>query len=136
MTPRYLLDTNILIYIIKNKPTDVIRRFLAHAPEEIGISTITLAELEFGISNSQNPERNRQALEKILRPLQILHFDEKAAFAYGQIRHSLEKAGTPIGSLDYLIAAQALAIEATLVTNNEKEFRRIKPLRIENWVKT
>ncbi len=132
----YLLDTNICIYIIKEKPADVIRRFLSLTPDDIGISTITLAELEYGVSKSQHPERNRQALEKILRPLQILSFDEKAAFQYGQIRKNLEKSGTPLGSIDYLIAAHALSLGAVLVTNNENEFNRVRSLRVENWAKS
>lgn len=135
MAVKYLLDTDICIYIIKNKPKHIVDRFLTHSPGEIGISTISLAELRLGVAKSQFPEKNHLALENMLRPIEILPFNESAAMTYGEIRKILEKAGTPIGAMDYLIAAHSVSIEATLVTNNEREFKRVKKLKMENWVK-
>ena len=135
MVVKYLLDTDICIYLIKNKPKHMVDRFLAHKPGEIGISAISLAELRLGVEKSQFPEKNQLALESMLRPIEVLPFDEGAAMTYGEIRKSLEKAGTPRGAMDYLIAAHSLSIEATLVTNNEREFKRVKGLKIENWLK-
>ncbi|MBA9077985.1 tRNA(fMet)-specific endonuclease VapC [Rufibacter quisquiliarum] len=101
----------------------------------VGISAITLAELEFGIRKSSNPDRNLEALNQFLVPLDIKDFHYNATVEYGKIRANLEKAGTPIGPLDTLIAAHALSLNATLVTNNEKEFNRVTGLKIENWAK-
>ena len=101
---------------------------------DIGISTITLAELRYGVEKSQSIEKNRQALEAFLRPLEILDFDESAASAYGVVRTALERAGNPIGPLDTQIGAHALSVDAFLVTNNTKEFRRIKGLKVANWL--
>ena len=129
----YLLDTNICIYIIKKKPAVVLKRVQAKPPGEIAISTITVAELEYGIARSRYPDRNRIALLEFLFPFTILDFDPKAAMAYGQIRSLLESKGRPIGPMDLLLAAQAKAHHLVLVTNNEKEFKRIEGLRIENW---
>lgn len=134
MDVKYVLDTDICIYIIKKKPQEVIDRFMSLTPGQIGISTITLAELHYGIAKSQFPEKNQVALDKMLKPIEILLFDDQAAFAYGGIRKQLEKLGTPIGPMDYLIAAQALSMGAVLVTNNEREYKRVKKLRVENWL--
>jgi len=101
----------------------------------IGISTITLAELQFGIMKSSNPQKNQEALDKFLTPLEIIDFDSKATVEYGIIRANLEKKGAPIGPLDTLIAAHAKSLDLTLITNNEKEFERIPGLKIENWTK-
>ena len=129
-----LLDTNICIYIIKKKPEKVLRKFTAYSPGEVGISSVTLAELFFGTEKSQDPERNLSALEGFLIPLEIVSFDAKAAFQYGKIRSNLEKAGKPIGGMDLLIAAQALSLDIPLVTNNAKEFNRVQGLEVLNWV--
>lgn len=129
----FLLDTNICIYIIKRKPQTVFDKFRKSLPGSIAISVITLAELQYGIKKSSNPEQNRKALEQFLIPLEVLEFSSKAAIEYGRIRASLEKVGTPIGPLDLLIAAHARSIGTTLVTNNIKEFNRVENLRIENW---
>ncbi len=102
----------------------------------IGISSITLAELQYGIKKSQVPEKNQMALNQFLLPLEILDFDMNASMEYGKIRTVLERAGTPIGPLDTLIAAQVRALGLTLVTNNEKEFMRVPELKIENWTKS
>lgn len=131
----YLLDTNICIYIIKKKPEIVLERFRRLTPGSVGISAITLAELEYGIRKSGSPDRNLEALQQFLVPLDIKDFDYNATVEYGKIRASLERAGTPIGPLDTLIAAHALSLNATLVTNNEKEFNRVAGLKIENWAK-
>lgn len=131
---KYLLDTNICIYLIKQKPVEILNRFKRFSLGQVGISSITLSELMFGIEKSQHREKNEIALTKFISSLVILPFDEKEAFCYGQIRASLEKAGTPIGSMDLLIAAHAKSLNIVLVTNNTKEFLRVKGLRLENWV--
>jgi tRNA(fMet)-specific endonuclease VapC len=132
---QFMLDTNICIYIIKRKPLEVIDRFKRTEISQIGISSITLSELQYGVSKSSRPEQNQIALAQFVAPLEILPFEEEAAQYYGDLRVCLERHGTPIGSLDMLIAAHALSISCTLVTNNEKEFGRIPSLKIENWTK-
>ncbi|MCU0404111.1 MAG: type II toxin-antitoxin system VapC family toxin, partial [Chitinophagaceae bacterium] len=102
---------------------------------EVGISSITLAELEFGVYKSSNPQKNSEALDQFITPLEIVDFTFEAAVMYGKIRAGLERKGTPIGSMDYLIGSHALALDLILVTNNEVEFRRIDGLKFENWVK-
>ena len=131
----YLLDTNICIYTIKKKPTVVLKRIESKQPGQIAISTITLAELEYGISRSHYPDRNRVALLEFLLPFTILDFDQAASAEYGHIRSSLESKGKLIGPMDLLLAAQARSYGLVLVTNNEKEFKRVEGLRIENWAK-
>jgi tRNA(fMet)-specific endonuclease VapC len=130
----YLLDTNICIYIIKRKPAEVIARFQSLPLGRIAISTITIAELEYGVSKSANPGRNKVALAQFLLPLAIAEFDSNAALHYGDVRSSLEKKGTIIGPLDMLIGAHARSLGLTLVTNNVQEFERIEALTVENWV--
>lgn len=131
----FMLDTNICIYIIKRKPLDVIERFKQTKISQIGVSTITLSELLYGVLKSSKPAQNQMALAQFIAPLEILPYGDDAAQYYGTLRTHLEKQGTPIGSLDMLIAAHALSTDCTLVTNNEKEFIRIPKLKIENWVK-
>ena len=133
---KFLLDTNVCIYIIKRRPSHVIERFKQTKISQIGISSITLSELLYGVSKSSKPEQNQVALTQFIAPLEILPYDDEAAHCYGDLRALLEKGGTPIGSLDMLIAAQALSIACTLVTNNEKEFNRVPKLKIENWIKS
>ena len=123
---KYLLDTNICIYIINNKPSIVVERIRSKRPEEIAISAITLAELEYGISNSEYSDRNRVALLQFLFPFMLLDFDQMAAQEYGSIRANLEGRGEPIGAMDMLIAAQAIASDLILVTNNENEFKKVE----------
>jgi tRNA(fMet)-specific endonuclease VapC len=130
----YLLDTNVCIYVINKRPQSVIRRVQTKKPEQIAISTITEAELEYGIARSKYPERNKIALLEFLFPFLLLDFDQMAAVQYGFIRASLESRGKPIGAMDMLLAAQARSRDIVLVTNNEKEFRRVEGLMIENWV--
>ena len=131
---KYLLDTNICIYLIKKKPVSVIQRFDEHPVGDIGISTITVAELSYGVQKSQRRKQNQGALLQFLSPLVIAEFNSDAAFSYGQIRAELECRGTPIGSLGTLIAGHAISIGVTLVTNNEREFSRVPGLIVENWV--
>lgn len=131
---RYLLDTNICIYLIKKQPVRVIERFQTLALGDVGVSAITVAELEYGAAKSAFPDRNRLALVSFLAPLEILAFSDADAIVHGQIRADLEAGGTPIGAYDLLIGAQALAQGLTLVTNNEREFKRIPGLNVENWV--
>ena len=131
----FMLDTNTCIYIIKRKPSEVIKRFKSTKISLIGISSITLSELLYGVSKSSKPEKNQVALAQFIAPLVILPYGDEAAQFYGDLRAFLEKQGTPIGSLDMLIAAHALSISCTLVTNNEKEFIRIPNLKVDNWVK-
>ena len=132
---RYMLDTNICIYVIKHKPESVFRKLKKIKPEDVCISSITYAELAYGVEKSAQPERNRLALSMMLSSIEIVAFDDAAADEYGEIRAGLEKEGTPIGSLDILIAAHARSLGCTLVTNNTKEFCRVEGLEVVNWVK-
>ena len=131
---KYLLDTNICIYLIKKKPASVIARFNEHSVGDIGVSSITVAELTYGVQKSQRRAQNHEALLQFLSPLVISKFNADATFSYGQIRSALESQGTPIGSLDTLIAGHAVSLGVMLVTNNEREFSRVPGLVIENWV--
>jgi len=131
---RYMLDTNICIDLIKRRPPQMFRRFHSLNVGDVGISTITLAELRYGVAKSQAAEKNAQALAEFILPLEIADFDENAASAYGPVRAQLEKSGTPIGPLDTQIGAHALSLDIILVTTNTGEFRRIKGLRVENWL--
>ncbi len=131
---RYMLDTNICIYIIKHKPESVYTKLKKIQPEDVCISSITYSELSYGVEKSEQTDRNRLALTLMLSNIDIEAFDAVAAEEYGDIRARLEKAGTPIGSLDMLIAAHAKALGCTLVTINGKEFSRVEGLRVENWV--
>jgi tRNA(fMet)-specific endonuclease VapC len=127
----YLLDTNICIYLIREKPASVLKRFRKLNPGEVGISVITLCELECGIENSSDPSRNREALNLFLLPLMIFSLTAPVAFEYGKIRSALRK--NQIGPYDLLIAAHAIQLGFTLVTNNLREFQRIPGLHCENW---
>ena len=130
---KLLLDTNICIYIIKRKPAAVLKRFLEYKVGDIGISSITLSELHYGVAKSEHRDKNAKALDEFIIPLEVVPFDEAAAHVYGEIRAGLEKAGTPIGSMDMLIAAHAASLGIPLVTNNTREFERVPPLRIIDW---
>jgi tRNA(fMet)-specific endonuclease VapC len=132
---RYLLDTNICIYLIKQKPTRVKEKFSAYSVGEIGVSSITVGELWYGVAKSERRETNEQALEQFLLPLVVSTFDEGAAEVYGEIRAALEKEGRPIGAMDMLIAAHAVSMGVVLVTNNEREFSRVPELIVENWAR-
>lgn len=130
----YLLDTNICIYLIKKKSPTLLYKFRQLQIGDVGISTITLSELHFGVEKSQKRDSNLMALNQFLMPLEIVSFDVAASLQYGIIRSELERLGTPIGPMDTLIAAHALSLKLTLVTNNLSEFSRIKALQTENWV--
>ncbi|MBE9062447.1 type II toxin-antitoxin system VapC family toxin [cf. Phormidesmis sp. LEGE 11477] len=122
-----------LLYLIKQKPPEVLARFRTLSLSDIGISSITVAELEYGICKSQQQEKNRSALIQFLIPLEIVEFDQAAATIYGVIRSNLESRGLVIGAMDMLIAAHALSCGVTLVSNNMREFSRITDLSLENW---
>ena len=130
---RYMLDTNICIYAIKNKPENVFKKIMSHKPSELCISSITYAELMHGVEKSKAIEKNRIALSLLLSNIEILDFDANAANCYGKIRASLENKGTSIGVLDMMIAGHAQSLGFTVVTNNVREFSRVNDLRIENW---
>lgn len=127
-----LLDTNICIYIINARPPAVLARFHQFRLGDIGLSSVVAAELAYGVAKSGSA-RNRQALEGFLAPLEVVPFDEHAAWAYGELRADLERRGQPIGALDTMIAAHALCLDALLVTNNTREFERVPGLKLENW---
>ena len=129
-----MLDTNTCIAIIRQKPPQALKRFSAYRVGDIGISWVTLAELEFGVAKSQHQENNQTALDEFVLPLEIASFDRETARVYGRVRAMLEKKGTPIGSLDMMIGAHALSLGVTLATNNTKEFSRIKGLTVVDWL--
>ena len=129
---RYMLDTNICIYAIKNRPASVLAALRAHEAAGIGLSGISAAELYFGVRKSGSA-KNLLALQHFLEPLEIADFDLAAAQAYGELRHVLESRGTPIGPLDTQIAAHALSLGVCLVSNNTREFERVTGLKLENW---
>jgi tRNA(fMet)-specific endonuclease VapC len=129
----FLLDTDICIYLINKRPPSVISRFKQYRPGDIGISVVTVSELEYGVAKSVRQEENQQRLDAFLAPFDLLSYTAEAVRTYGAVRADLEKRGKVIGPLDMLIAAQALTEKLTLVTNNEREFRRVPGLLIENW---
>jgi len=133
---RFLLDTSICIALIRGQAAGVLARLRRRKIGTIGISTITLAELRYGVAKSGDPGRNAVALAHFCAPLEICPFDHRAAASYGVIRAQLEAAGTPIGPLDTLIAAQGVALGATVITTNEREFRRVPGLRVANWTRS
>jgi tRNA(fMet)-specific endonuclease VapC len=130
---KLMLDTNICIDVIKERPRSVLERFAAHAVGDIGISVMTLAELEYGVSTSSRPARNREALDQFISPLEIARFDRQATTVYGRLRATLEKKGQAIGSMDLLIAAHAVSLDVRLITHHVREFGRVPGLRIEDW---
>lgn len=131
---KYMLDTNICIYLIKKRPEEVLKRFKSFNVGDICISSITLAELMYGVEKSLYHQKNKAALDEFTLPLDIEPFDDNSARHYGYIRAYLEKKGTPIGALDLMIASHAQYLNVTLVTNNVKEFSRVPELTIEDWV--
>jgi len=131
---KYLLDTNICIYIINKRPISVLKRLSNYEIDDIAISSISISELEYGINKSTNPDNSRIALIEFLLPFKLIDYDSKAAKEHGIIRSDLEKIGQPIGAMDYLLAAQAISLDLILVSNNLKEFSKVKKLIIENWV--
>ena len=132
---KYMLDTNICIYLIKNKNEHLISKIINQKSSDICISSIVYSELMYGVLHSNQVEKNFIALTMFLRNIEIIDFDSKAATEYGYIKNELSKQGTPIGPFDCLIAGHAKSLDITLITNNEKEFNRINNLKIENWAK-
>ena len=131
----YLLDTNICIFVINKRTAHIIETIKKHSKKGLYVSSLTIAELEFGIENSKHKEINRLALLKFLSPFNVLYFDDEDAIHYGKLKAKLKKEGKMIGPIDMLLAAQALCKELTFVTNNVDEFKRIEGLRIEDWSK-
>jgi len=129
---RFLLDTDTCIYALKQN-VKVLRQLLSKDREDVAVSVITEAELRTGAAKSSSPMKTLRLVEKFLRPLTVIDFTSQDAITYAQVRAKLERAGTPIGPLDTIIASQAVARNLTLVSNNEREFRRVTGLRIENW---
>jgi len=130
---KFLVDTDTCIYALKQNPA-VLKHLLAQSREDIAVSVITEAELRTGAAKSTSAAKTLRLVENFLRPLGIVEFTSNDAASYAQVRAKLERAGTPIGPLDTLIAAQAVARKLVLVSNNEREFSRVAGLRIENWV--
>jgi len=132
---KYLLDTNICIYIINEKPMNVLRRFEQYPVDAFAISSITHAELQYGVTKSKHRKRNQEALDEFLLPLTILPFyGKRLVECYGEIRAFLESKGRTIGSLDTMIAAHALSLDLIVISNNINEFSRIPSLKCEDWV--
>ncbi len=129
----YMLDTNMVAYARNRKPASVLERLLQHDPTEISISSITMAELEYGVFNSSKPEQNRNALLMFVSGISILPFDSSASLEYGNIRFRLKSQGKLIGGNDMLIAAHARSLDLILVTHNTREFSRIDGLKLEDW---
>ncbi len=132
---KYLIDTNICIYIINKKSKSVTDKLKELSFFDVAISSITIAELQYGVSKSKRKSFNQNLLSNFIKPFEILYFDENDSQTYGHIRAELEKKGEMIGAIDLFIAAQAISRSLTLVTNNEREFKRINNLKIENWAK-
>lgn len=130
----YLLDTNICIYLIKEKPPTVLARFKSIKPTQVFISSVTVFELFYGVENNQSAQRNQAALEQFLKPMSVVDFTLEDAKYAARIRADLKRKGTPIGAYDLQIAAIALNNDFTLVTNNTAEFERVAGLPLENWV--
>jgi tRNA(fMet)-specific endonuclease VapC len=130
-----MLDTNICIYIIREKPIKVLKKLHTFNLSDIAVSAITQSELEYGVAKSRRQKENHEALIQFLSPLEIIPYDDKAAADYGQIRNHLEKKSAIVGAMDLLIGAHARSIPMTLVTKNLREFKRIPGLRVENWAK-
>ena len=132
---KYMLDTNICIYAIKQDPKVVLQKILKHHPSDICISSITYAELMHGVEKSQAKDKNRLALTLLLSPIEIVDFDSHAAEEYGKIKADLQSQGKFIGPMDLLIASHAKSKGLTIVTNNTKEFKRVNHLNVEDWSK-
>lgn len=131
---KILLDTDTCIYLIRRRAPEILRRLRRYSPGDVGISSITLGELSFGVSKSGQPEKNQSALDEFISPLEVAPFDESAARTYGPIRALLQKRGNAIGALDMLIGAHALSLGITLVTHETREFSRISGLRLADWI--
>ena len=132
---KVLLDTGTCMHVIRRRNPELVQRIKRYNPGDIGISSITLAELSFGVAKSNQPEKNAVALSEFTMPLDIAHFDDRAAWVYGRVRAALEESGAAIGALDMLIGAQALSLDVALVTHNTRDFSRIPALRLVDWIR-
>ena len=130
----YMLDTNMCIYIIKKRPISLLEKFNSIPKNNLCISVVTYAELEYGVERSSSKKMNQSIIKDFVSHLTVFSWDMDAARQYGKIRSNLEKKGTPIGNMDLLIAAHALSQKCTIVSNNLREFKRVKDLKYENWV--
>jgi tRNA(fMet)-specific endonuclease VapC len=130
---KLLLDTDVCIYAINRRSPGPLARLREHALGDVGVSTVTYAELRYGVENSARPAQNIERLERFLLPLDVVPFDAGAARAYGKVRLQLKRQGSPIGGNDLLIAAHALSLGVTLVTNNVREFERVEGLAVARW---
>jgi len=132
---KYLIDTNILIFLCNSKSKLLENKFKTHGPEEFSVSSITVGELIYGVNKSQHRERNLQAILKILSPFKVLDFDSSDGWEYGEIRADLEKKGATIGGNDSMISAQARRRGLIVITNNTREYKRVSGLHVEDWSK-
>jgi tRNA(fMet)-specific endonuclease VapC len=130
-----MLDTNTCVDVIRKRDDRILRGILRLSPDDLCVSSVTLSELEYGAAKSGDPGKNRLALAEFMTPLQVMPYDDAVAPVYGRVRAELERAGTPIGPLDTMIAAHALSLGLTVVTDNEREFRRVSGLKVQNWAK-
>ena len=131
---KWMLDTDTCIAVIKRQPEKAIKKLRGKSIGQVGVSSVTLSELTFGAEASARPEQNLEALREFLLPLEIAPYEETCAFQYGLVRAKLKKKGRPIGSLDTMIAAHALALDVILVTHNTREFGQVEGLRLEDWL--
>ena len=132
---KYYLDTNICVYYIKGKYPKLLEKLLSKHPNDIKIPAIVKAELIYGAQKSERKEKNEEVIRKFLLPFEIISFGDKQSEIYGKIRADLEKKGKIIGPNDLLIASIVLSEDGILVTNNEKELKKVNELKIENWVR-
>ena len=130
-----MLDTDTCINLIRQRNEKILARLKRRRPEDICISAVTLSELEFGAAKSADRAKNRLALVEFMTPIGVMPYDDTVAESYGRVRAELEGMGTPIGPLDTMIAAHALSLGLTVVTGNEREFRRVSGLKVQNWAK-
>lgn len=130
----YMLDTNICIYIIKKRPENILNKFNKLKNQDIYISVITYAELQYGVECSSSKKFNQKIIDDFVSHLFVVPWDNKSAIQYGKLRNTLNKRGSPIGNMDLMIASHALSQKFTLVTNNVKEFKRVPNLKHENWI--
>jgi tRNA(fMet)-specific endonuclease VapC len=132
---RFMLDTDTCINLIRQRNEKILTRVKRRRPEDLCISAVSLSELEYGAAKSANPAKNRLALMEFMTPISVMPYDDRVAESYGRVRAELEGMGTPIGPLDTMIAAHALSLGLTVVTGNEREFRRVSGLKVQNWAK-
>lgn len=132
---RFMLDTNTCVELIRRRNDRILRKIQRLRPDDLCVSSVTLSEMEYGAAKSAYPEKNRLALAEFMTALNVLAYDDAVAPVYGRVRAELERAGTPIGPLDTMIAAHALSLGLTVVTDDEGEFRRVSGLKVQNWAK-